>query len=547
MKQSVADFEKLIKEWDFEKNTNISPYQLAAHSTKIVWWKCSKCGYSWSASPNNRNKQKGTNCPACSSRVIIPGRNDLQSLYPDIAKRWHPTLNDIRPNEVAAHSHKYAYWTCPKDQRHFFKTRIDHMVDASIECPVCANQSVITGVNDLATTNPELIAEWDFKKNTTISPYKITYGNQHKVWWKCKFGHSWEAVVASRATTMHTGCPICAKELRISFQEAILSYYLSKAFDVVNSQKFDWLGNKEIDIYLPKYKLGIEYDGHRWHKDFQRDYQKDILCQKHGLTLIRIREPNCPVYTTPAILIRPNYKPLSQLFIQSAIEEILHTIKIVYNITIEIKVNLNRDYYEILQRHITLEKQNSLLTTDIITEWDYDKNGALLPSMFSKGSDKKVWWICKNNHSWSSTISSRTGAQHCGCPYCAGQKCLTGYNDLQTLAPALLIDWDYNKNSLSPNQICAQSNKKYWWKCHTCGHEWLSSAADRFNGRGCIDCGRKKTAAAHNKKIINIETGIMYESINSAALILGINAASISNCCRGKTKTAGGYHWKFVN
>ena len=37
---------------------------------------------------------------------LIKGENDLKTLYPELAKRWHPTLNDSTPDCVSAHSNK---------------------------------------------------------------------------------------------------------------------------------------------------------------------------------------------------------------------------------------------------------------------------------------------------------------------------------------------------------------------------------------------------------------------------------------------------------
>ena len=48
------------------------------------------------------------------------------------------------------------------------------------------------------------------------------------------------------------------------------------------------------------------------------------------------------------------------------------------------------------------------------------------------------------------------------------------------------------------------------------------------------------------KKVLCVETGIIYKSINEAERQTGINQSSISKACRGKLKTASGYHWKFV-
>ena len=50
----------------------------------------------------------------------------------------------------------------------------------------------------------------------------------------------------------------------------------------------------------------------------------------------------------------------------------------------------------------------------------------------------------------------------------------------------------------------------------------------------------------NGKKVRCIDTDIVYSSISEAARQLGISAGNISQCCNGKSKTCGGYHWEFV-
>lgn len=47
------------------------------------------------------------------------------------------------------------------------------------------------------------------------------------------------------------------------------------------------------------------------------------------------------------------------------------------------------------------------------------------------------------------------------------------------------------------------------------------------------------------KKVVCIETGIVYNSITEASDLTGIKFSNISHCCRGSQKTAGGYHWEY--
>ena len=48
-----------------------------------------------------------------------------------------------------------------------------------------------------------------------------------------------------------------------------------------------------------------------------------------------------------------------------------------------------------------------------------------------------------------------------------------------------------------------------------------------------------------NKKCICIETEVVYESLKQAGKANDIDPVCICNACKGKTKTAGGYHWEY--
>lgn len=60
----------------------------------------------------------------------------------------------------------------------------------------------------LLNTHPEITKEWNYKKNRLLKPENFTYGSQSKVWWVCKNGHEWEAVIRNR-TCKNSGCPEC--------------------------------------------------------------------------------------------------------------------------------------------------------------------------------------------------------------------------------------------------------------------------------------------------------------------------------------------------
>ena len=123
---------------------------------------------------------------------------------------------------------------------------------------------LVKGENDLATLQPLIASEWDETKNNGLLPTDVTSKSGKRIWWKCKrCGNSWQATVLNRVHN-RTGCPKCAKHLQSSFPEQALFFYIKQLFpNAVN--KYIYSGQKEIDIYIPSLKIGIEHDGVNWH------------------------------------------------------------------------------------------------------------------------------------------------------------------------------------------------------------------------------------------------------------------------------------------
>lgn len=49
------------------------------------------------------------------------------------------------------------------------------------------------------------------------------------------------------------------------------------------------------------------------------------------------------------------------------------------------------------------------------------------------------------------------------------------------------------------------------------------------------------------KRVMCIETGVIYNSITEAADSIGLHRTTVGKVCRGKQKTAGKLHWKYIN
>ena len=535
----------LMSEWNWEKNNSINlfPDKLTCGSSKTVWWKCNKCGFEWKTKISHRNN--GTGCKKCLHEKLSTSTNEnnLINLYPSLCKEWNYKKNVIFPSSVYPNSNKNYWWICNKG--HEWKDSPSHRILRNSSCPYCSGHRVLSGFNDLQTTHPHLMKEWDWLENNkqNILPDKITHGCHNKVSWVCSKGHRWKAIVYSRTTT-NRNCPYCNKELRSSYPEKIIAFYISQIFtDTIENYKDKSLKRKEIDIYIPSIKVGIEYDGSKWHQNSKNDLAKDKICEENNIKLIRIREKGCPKYDSNSKKFYIKNKDFYEL--ENAIYYIINVIEVLTHQTFHINIDIEKDATIILEKFLSTEKINSIVDTEIINEWNYVKNQNINPQYISIFSNRKVWWICKNNHEWQASVSHRTNGR--GCPYCSGQKTLSGFNDLQSKFPIISKEWDFQKNELKPNEVNANSNKKYWWICSNCGHKWNTSVYVRtIMNCGCPECKKKAISQSSSKKVLNITTNTYYNSVKEAALKCGINPSSISNCCRGVSKTAGRMLWKYI-
>ena len=132
---------------------------------------------------------------------------------------------------------------------------------------------------------------------------------------------------------------------------------------------------------------------------------------------------------------------------------------------------------------------------EMAAQWNYEKNGPLIPERIHAQSNKKVWWKCDKGHEWNVSLTSRFSRDRnhiAGCPYCTNRLVLPGFNDLETRFPALAKEWDYEKNNCNPSEVLAGAVKQIYWKC-SFGHSWRASIVSRTHMHsGCPVCDRER-------------------------------------------------------
>lgn len=496
----------LRAEWDDKRNAEhgLSFDDVSVASNKKVWWLCAN-GHSFEQTVDKRTS-RGYNCPYCSGKKVLVGFNDLQTTNPKLLIDWDYEGNTLRPSEVTFGSQKRVSWICHK---------CGHKWEAAIGsrtlgrgCPACAikenakkshERQFEQGVNDLATKRPDLPLEWDYTKNIDKRPEDFACGSREKVWWKCSVcGHGWKASIANRANR-NSGCPKCKRNMRTSFPEQALLFYIRHLFPMAENsymEIFD-VKQRELDIYIPEKRTGIEYDGVAWHSDDRAKkvgYEKYKACQEHGIRLIRISEKpadddtNCDVY-----IYRED---TSNIGLNNVINKAVETINGVCSIDIDV----DKDRSKIMKQYIVSLRSRSIAFKypEEAKEWDYEKNNGLTPEMVSATANIKYWWKCKYGHSYQSMPSNKLGG-HQGCPICSNKRLLSGFNDLETRYPEIASEWDYEKNHpMLPSGIMPGVQKKYGWICSK-GHSYEASPNNRvYSGTGCPYCAGKLVKAGFN-------------------------------------------------
>ena len=124
---------------------------------------------------------------------------------PKLSQEWHPSKNGkLTPWDVTIFSNKKVWWQCQKG--HEWQAIVGNRTKG-IGCPYCSGRRARKD-NCLYTLKPFIAEDWHPTKNGTLTPKDVTHKSNKKVWWECKKGHEWEAVIGSRSNG--SGCPYCS-------------------------------------------------------------------------------------------------------------------------------------------------------------------------------------------------------------------------------------------------------------------------------------------------------------------------------------------------
>jgi hypothetical protein len=540
----------LLYEWDYEKNS-ISPSEVTSYSKTEVYWKCEE-GHSYLKAVRDRVAQV-YGCPYCANKKrVLANQNDLASQYPErIRKEWDFEKNTIDPSKVTAWDRRKVWWKCERE--HSYQQQIDNHIKVGQGCPYCTNKKVLVGFNDVATTHPGLVIEWD--ESNTKRPEECIAGSHQSIRWRCKdCGNTWNAAIKSRAYSKQ-GCPRCAFAYKSSEPEQVLFYYLRKIFPkAVNSYKTSWLGRMEIDVFIPEINAGIELDGGKWHRNISRDIKKTAILREHGITLFRLRDERNPMIVDGSVIIRVSRDvDKSIVNMEPYVQLLFDRINQMLDMAVVPDINIRRDLAEIQGLFDTKKKGKSVASDrQKMSDWNWEKN-TINPEHIGVGSNRDVWWKCSLcGKEWLMPPHRKKGI---GCEQC--KRSSAGYQRALDKADRgetrrlseflqLMEEWDYEKNiGIDPTRLTQGSYENVWWKCKTCGFGWRAVVKSRARqGQGCRNCYNMRRGEHVRKWIQCVETGEEFLGIKETARKFGVSAYMLKQCLRKPERTVAGFHWR---
>ena len=366
---------------------------------------------------------------------------------------------------------------------------------------------VIRGVNDLAFKNPDAAREWHPTMNGDLTPGEVIAGSNKKFWWQCEKGHSWEATPNSRSKrSKGGGCGVCSgliiltgfNDLATRHPKMVERWHPTKNGDVRPNEIGVW-GRAKFWWQCEK--------NHEW----ESIASSQVISKANG----------CPVCSGKKVVSGINDIQTSHPKLVKEWHPVLNLPTLVTEITrgsrrkvwwrcgsghewqaqVANRTSLGHGCpYCNGQKVLPGENDLKSLAPELAAEWHPDRNLPVTPDQVFASSGKRYWWLCSQGHEWNAQVASRNNGN--GCPYCANQRVLSGYNDLGTDNPSLSLEWHPSKNdNLTPAAVIAKSTRKVWW-LGKCGHEWQSEIFNRNSrGTGCPYCSNQRVLPGYNDLI----------------------------------------------
>ncbi len=485
---------KAIAFWDSKKNGPFKKLTITASSNKKYFWKCSLADdHAWEAKPTDLAENI---CPFC-SKARASSTYSLFNDYPDISNEWDYDKNSLSPRDVTPMSGKKVWWKCSKG--HSYNSVVSNRTLKGHGCPKCSKIHSIPELrlySELSSIFEDVkFRHRDFGKELDIYIPSLSLGIEYD-------GSYWHAGKIKTDQEKNRFFEDKLKLIRLrefplpklsESDQIIFGVNLTKS-DIDNLLKtIVGFGDRSQDDKIKKYIAHENFMAMEHFKElvsfFPDPFPSESFASKHEAVAKQWDyERNFPL--TPL-----NFMPHSRFpawWVCSLDPK--------HKWQVSISNRSRGSGCPICSgRTASAENNLSVLYPSIADEFDFEKNGNVLPTQIKPMSGKSFWWKCSRGHSYRLPVYRRTEGR--GCTVCVPLSVQKKYPIFEAYEPKTYEDkvrlelikdeWDNEKNhEVNINKLTVSSELSVWWKCkNNSEHQWQARFITRMRGGGdCYKC-----------------------------------------------------------
>ncbi len=413
--------------------------------------------------------------------------------HPDLMAQWHPTRNTgIDPETIRAGSGRRVWWQC--ERGHEWQTIVGNRTRKGCGCPMCLGRRASDTYN-LAVVHPQAAATWHPTRNAPLRATEITPDSSRRVWWRCAAGHEWQVAVTNR---IRHECPFCSGN-RVTPETSLAALHPGLAQEWHPTRN----GIRSPETVTARAGTPVWWlcgrCGHEWQAkpDTRARGAGCRVCawayHRRATEPLTVTHPDVAAQWHPtanggATPDRITYGSHRQVWWSCDRGHAWET-------TVTSRTSGRSRCPYCTGQRAWRNNSFAVAAPDLAAEWHPTRNGSLRPEHVTPRSSRLVWWQCAAGHEWQGQPLHRQQETR-GCPYCTG-RWATAETSLAALVPALAAEWHPTHNgTLRPEDVTRASSRRVWWRCATCGHDWVAAINNRTHSGGsrCPVCARKADA-----------------------------------------------------
>ena len=326
----------------------------------------------------------------------------------------------------------------------------------------------------LASRFPQIAKELVDELNEDLNGWNIRPNyREGRLWFCCPKGHLYRAWVHNR-TGRGDGCSQCSQRKRTSFMEQAIFFYLKKCSRGVQNNQIHQ--GDSIDVLIEEIKTVVEYNSLYYHMRVRDEWEAEALersldkyqrlsryyrifvvteWEREAEALDEIDSPLiCPILVPVYAYTKKTLSVYNQ--------KILELLRQVFpNGESYPRVDIQRDELEILAQYVSGSVEHSFQDQhpQLAKDWDWQRNGTLMPNMFAPNVPYKFYWVCRScGRSYQMSMSNRQKVNPDTCPFCCRK---SNYPSplLGECYPRLRRFWNQNLNEFPFDEVFVASER----------------------------------------------------------------------------------------